>query len=98
MESLEKRQAQRAKERADAEKEREPKKSASAAPPTPAFSVVGYLSGTPEAIQNGLLNDADFAKLEPSEKIGKKRAAVLDALTTEKNRRAAGATWDNNAG
>jgi len=98
MKSLEERKAFRAKQVADREEANKPVKKTAAA--AFAFNAVTYLNGTPETISKGLqgLNEADFAKLEPAEKAGKKRAAVLDALIVEKNRRAAGTVWDNNAG
>jgi len=110
MKSLEEREAYRAKQRTAELKEA--KASPNIIKPEGAedddegsegntFNASQYLNGKAGAVTGGLkdLSDDDLSAVEKAETSGKKRTAVIDAITTEKNRRAASSSgWSGNAG
>jgi len=101
MQSLEARKAQRLKQREAEAKQRENNPLPGDTEEDGKFNVDDYVAQTVGDItaQLSKVNDEQLDAIEAAEKAGKGRVGVMDAVKSERERRAAQATgWNANAG
>lgn len=104
MQSLSARKAQRAKQKADAEKAANESPSQGAdesSEESEEFDAAAWVSDTVDNIVAGLadLSDEELTAIEDAEKSKKNRVSVMNAIAEDKKRReGTGAGWNQNAG